>query len=397
MSEGKSGKKPKRKPVARRMADISPFHVMDLLAQSRVLESQGRTIIHMEVGEPDFVTPAPIIEAGRKALAEGLTHYTPAMGLYELRQSIAAYYELVSGTPVDPDCIIVTPGASGALMLVMGVLINPGDRVLMADPGYPCNRHFVRLMEGEAVTIPVDTSTNYQLTLELVQRNWTDSTTAVMIASPSNPTGTLMPYEALEAIVEFVSGQGGYVIVDEIYHGLTYDEKPISAVTIDGPVLVINSFSKYFSMTGWRLGWLVAPQSIVRELDKLAQNIYLAASTIAQYAALAAFEPGTLAILEQRRQVFKQRRDFLLPAVKALGFDVPVRPSGAFYIYANCKEFTSDSYNYSQALLHKAGVAVTPGNDFGTNRATEHLRFAYTTSMENLQEGVDRIRAYITH
>ncbi|MCG6970872.1 MAG: pyridoxal phosphate-dependent aminotransferase [Gammaproteobacteria bacterium] len=381
--------------VAARMAVIEPFHVMDLLAKARQMESQGRSIIHMEIGEPDFVTPQPVVEAGIKALREGYTHYTPAVGLPALRQAIARHYQEVYQVSVAPECIVLTPGASGALLLILGVLINPGDQVLMTDPGYPCNRHFVRLMEGEAVGIPVDASTRYQLTAELLQRHWTPKTRAVMLASPANPTGAVIPAKQLQQLIEFVEQQGAYLIMDEIYHGLVYGPPASTAAGRSENVLVINSFSKYFTMTGWRLGWLVAPKSLVRDIDKLAQNIFLAPATVSQYAALAAFSPDTIQVLEQRRAEFKQRRDYLLPQLRQLGFDIPIEPEGAFYLYAGCSRFTDDSYEFCETLLQQAGVAVTPGIDFGHHSPQNHVRFAYTTSMENLQEGISRIGAFL--
>lgn len=382
--------------VARRMADIQPFYVMDLLARAKKLEAEGQSIIHMEVGEPDFDTPKPIIKAAQNALNCGLTHYTPALGLPELREAIAQHYQSIVGGSVDPGRIIITPGASGALLLVMGLLVNPGDEVLMADPGYPCNRHFVRLMEGKSVGIPVDRATGYQLTIEGLEKHWSDKTKAVMIASPSNPTGTLIIKEQLREIVEFVRQRGGFVIIDEIYQGIIYEGEVSSGIDIEGPVFIVNSFSKYFNMTGWRLGWLVADETYVGELDKLAQNIYLAAPTVAQYAALAAFDSQTLSILDNNRKILKQRRDYLLPALKNLGFDIPVTPAGAFYLYANCSALTKDSLQFCHSLLYRAGVAITPGNDFGDNRPAQHLRYSYTTSMDNLVEAVSRIKSFVS-
>jgi aspartate/methionine/tyrosine aminotransferase len=381
--------------VAARMAAIEPFHVMDLLAKARQMESQGRSIIHMEIGEPDFVTPQPVVDAGIKALQKGYTHYTPAVGLLELRQAIAQHYQDVYQVSVAADQIVLTPGASGALLLILGVLMNPGEQVLMTDPSYPCNRHFVRLLEGEAVSIPVNASTSYQLTAELAQRHWTAKTRVVMLASPANPTGAIIPEDQLQQLIELVEQQNAYLIMDEIYHGLVYGTAAPTAAGRSENVLVINSFSKYFTMTGWRLGWLVAPPSVIRDIDKLAQNIFLAPATVSQHAALAAFNPDTIRILEQRRAEFQRRRDFLLPQLRQLGFDIPMEPQGAFYLYANCSRFTEDSFEFCESLLQEAGVAVTPGIDFGNHSPQSHLRFAYTTSMENLQEGVNRIAAFL--
>ncbi len=385
-----------RKPhIADRMADIQPFYVMDLLARARELEAQGKDIIHMEIGEPDFETPQPIIDAGIQSLSDGHTHYTPALGLYELRKAISNFYKQAYNADVAPERIVVTPGASGALQLAVSVLINPGESMLMADPGYPCNRHFVRLVEGKAQAIPVSADTDYQLTAEHITQYWNHKTVAALVASPSNPTGTIVNEMDLKAIINAVKDRDGHLIVDEIYHGLIYEGKTTSALTLSDDVFVVNSFSKYFGMTGWRVGWLVAPEPYIKEVDKLAQNIFLAASTPAQYAALAAFQPEAIAILEQRRQEFQQRRDYLLPALREMGFDIPVTPQGAFYLYAGCSQFTDDSFQFVMDILEKAGVAITPGKDFGINQPEKYVRFAYTTDIDKLKEGVGRLRNFL--
>jgi aspartate/methionine/tyrosine aminotransferase len=381
--------------TAGRMQFIQPFHVMALLGRARELEAAGRSIIHMEIGEPDFVTPQPVIDAGIRALAEGRTHYTPAVGLAELRERIAGFYQDRYAVSVQPERIVVTPGASAALQLVMAALVNPGDRVLMADPGYPCNRNFVYLVNGEPVGIPVTADTGYQPSPEQVAAHWSQDTAALLVASPSNPTGTLLDAKTLQSFHDFTRSRGGALVVDEIYHGLVYGEAAATALAVSEDVFVINSFSKYFGMTGWRLGWLVAPLDMVPGIDKLAQNLFLAAPTLAQHAALRAFDADNLEILESRREAFRERRDYLLPALRELGFDIPLTPAGAFYLYADCSRFTTDSYAFSQRLLEEAGVAITPGTDFGTFRPERHVRFAYTTSLENLQEGVRRLRDYL--
>ncbi len=382
-------------PIARRMADIGPFHVMELLARARELEAAGRSIIHMEIGEPDFSTPQPVIDAAQRALVEGHTHYTPAMGLPSLREAISGFYRSRYGVEVPARRIVITSGASGALLLALGVVLDRDSEVLMADPGYPCNRHFVRFIEGRARGIEVGADTDYQLTAGLLARHWTEATRAVMLATPSNPTGTLIAAEELSAMAGLVREKGGALLVDEIYHGLIYDRPTPTALALSDDLFVINSFSKYFSMTGWRLGWMVVPEGYVRQVDKLAQNLFIAAPTLAQHAALAAFDEETLAILEQRRREFQQRRDYLLPALRGLGFEIPLNPQGAFYLYADCSRFTEDSFCFAGELLEQAGVAVTPGIDFGDYRPEKHLRFAYTTSLENLVEGVERIRQYV--
>jgi len=382
--------------IADRLDDIQPFHVMALLGRARELEAQGRSIIHMEIGEPDFVTAQPIIDAGIEALQAGQTHYTPTMGLPALREAISDYYRHHYDVDVPAKRIVITPGASGALQLAFSVLINPGDAVVLADPGYPCNRHFVRLNEGKSIAAKVGVESRYQLTSELLKASWTNNTVVAMLASPSNPTGTIVSDNELKAMHAFVQAQGGSLVVDEIYHGLTYDVKANTALAISNDIFVINSFSKYFGMTGWRLGWLVAPEAYIDAVDRLAQNIFLAAPTMAQYAALAAFKPETIRLLDQRRDEFAARRDYLLSALREIGFDIPVTPDGAFYLYANCEKFSSDSYQFVSELLEKAGVAITPGIDFGDYAANKHVRFAYTTGMENLREGVQRLKDFVT-
>ena len=379
-------------PPARRMVDIAPFHVMALLARAKELEAAGRSIVHMEIGEPDSPTAEPIVAAGQRALAAGRTRYTAAAGLPELRQAISDHYRERYGVEIPARRILITPGASGALQLATAALINPGDRVLLADPGYPCNRHFVRLVEGRAVGVPVGPETGYQLTAELVERHWDEQTTAVLLASPANPTGTAIAPEALAAIVATIEARGGRLIMDEIYHGLIYGAPVQTALAYSDQVLVVNSFSKYYGMTGWRLGWLVAPEDLVGAVEKLAQNLFLAASTPAQHAALAAFTPAAAAIFEARRREFLARRDFLLPALRELGFHIPVTPDGAFYLYADCGRFTDDSHGFALRLLEETGVAITPGIDFGCHLPARHVRFDYTNAIPQLADGVERLR-----
>jgi aspartate/methionine/tyrosine aminotransferase len=375
--------------LASRVDGIAPFHVMDILARARAMEAAGRSVIHMEIGEPDFPTPEGIVAAGIEALRQGHTHYTPALGLPALREAIAASYPAAHRP--EASRVVVTPGASGALTLLFAALLNPGDQVLMADPGYPCNRHFVRLFEGEAVGIPVGPESGYQLTAELIRAHWTPRTVAVLIASPANPTGTLVADDEMARIAATVAGLGGALIVDEIYHGLTYGAEATSALAHGSEIFVVNSFSKYYGMTGWRLGWLLAPAKYLPALDRIAQNIFLASNTPAQYAALAAFGTAVRAELERRRAVFRERRDYLLPALRALGFGIPVTPQGAIYLYADAARFTADSERFARELLDRAGVAITPGIDFGDHRARTHVRFSYANTVENLREGVRRL------
>lgn len=379
---------------ARRLSDIQPFRVMEVFARAQALQAQGRSIIHMEIGEPDFPTARPIVEAGVSALHAGRTQYAPALGLPELREAIAASYP----RDAQPQAtrVVVTPGASGALQLVFAALINSGDQVLMADPGYPCNRHFVRLFEGEPVGIPVTAETRYQLTAELIRRHWTPRTVAVLVASPSNPSGTALANDELMRIVETVNALGGVLIVDEIYHGLTYDVDLHSALAYSERAFVINSFSKFYGMTGWRIGWLVVPQPYLDDIAKLAQNFFIATSTPGQYAALTALEPALRPELERRRRLFQERRDYIFPAVRGLGFDVPVLPEGAFYIYADSSRLAEDSHALVLELLENAGVAITPGCDFGEHLAGHYVRFTYANTLENLKTGIGRISQYLS-
>lgn len=368
---------------------------MELLARAKALEGEGRSIIHMEIGEPDFPTPRPVCAAGIRALEQGDLFYTAALGSSELRAAIARYYATRYGVEVSPERVVVTSGSSGALLLALGVLVDPGARVLVTDPGYPANRNFVRLLNGEPVNVPVGPDSHYQMTPELLEHHWNADTVAAIVASPSNPTGTLIAPGHVRAMAEFVARHGGALIVDEIYHGLVYEGGTETALASHEDVFVINSFSKYFNMTGWRLGWMVAPERYIPHLDRLAQNVYLSAPAPAQRAALAAFEPGTLSILDARRDEFRARRDYLVPALREIGFDIPQTPQGAFYIYANCSRITTDSLRFSRDLLEHAGVAITPGIDFGSYRAAEHVRFAYTRPIDRLQEGVERIARFI--
>ncbi|SDR69384.1 Aspartate/methionine/tyrosine aminotransferase [Halopseudomonas litoralis] len=376
---------------ASRIAEIEPFHVMAVLERAKALEAQGRDVIHMEIGEPDFGTPEPIMRAGQAALAAGHTDYTPALGLPALREAVAGFYRQRYGINLDPRRVVITPGGSGALLLISALLVDPGAKVLMADPAYPCNRHFLRLVEGRATLIPTDAHSSYQLTPEMVEQHWDADSAAVLCASPANPSGSVLSREQLRSLADTTRRLGGQLIVDEIYHGLTYGCDATSVLEVAPDAWVLNSFSKYFGMTGWRLGWLIAPEAAVPELEKLAQNLYICAPHLSQRAALAAFSEESLAICETRREAFHRRRDFLLPALRELGFGIPQTPDGAFYLYADASAFGADSQRLCQHLIETEHVAVTPGLDFGHHRATEHVRFAYANSLERLEQAVERI------
>ncbi len=383
--------------IAQRMQDIAPFRVMEILARARAMEAEGRDLVHMEIGEPDFVSPAPILAAARASISAGQTHYTPAAGLSALREAIAGYYQRHFGIEVDPARILVTPGASGALQLVLGTLVNPGDRVLVTDPGYPCNRHMISLFGGVPVALPVAMGDGFGVTPAALADAVLPGTRALMLASPANPTGNITGLGELSALNRVLRDRPDTVLIcDEIYQGLQYDSAPETALMLDDDnLVVINSFSKFFGMTGWRLGWVVAPEALVEPMERLAQNIFLAAPTTAQHAALAAFDDDNLQILEERRQAFQARRDFLYDAIREIGLGVGEKPAGAFYIYANVERFTDDSLVFTRELLDAAGVAITPGADFGSHRSAQHVRFAYTTGLERLELGIERLRVFL--
>ncbi len=381
--------------LAERNSGISSFYVMELLRLAKQLEAQGKDIIHMEIGEPDFPTPPTIAEAGIKHIQTGEVKYTPAAGLPELRKKIADFYQQRYEVAVDEQRIFVTPGASGAFLLALGVSLNPQEELLMADPCYPCNSNFATLFGGKTKTIAVDASTRYQLTAKLIKEHWTSATKGVLIASPSNPTGTLISPDELQQSIHTVNSLGGCFYSDEIYHGLVYGTNAKTALSFSDDVFVINSFSKYFGMTGWRIGWLIVPDEFIEATEKLAQNIYIATSTQAQYAALAAFDENTLSELENRRMEFAARRDFLYDNLLRLGFEIPIKPEGAFYIYANGKKFTDDSHQFALDFLEADGVAITPGKDFGSNEAHHMLRFSYTTSLAKIAIAIERLDRFI--
>ncbi|MBW2941428.1 pyridoxal phosphate-dependent aminotransferase [Zhongshania aquimaris] len=377
---------------ARRLADIEPFRVVEVLTRAKQLAAAGRDIVHMEAGEPDFTTVAAVINAAKASLDRGETYYTPAAGIPELRQAISRYYRSDYGLDIAPERIMITPGASGALLLLAGLLVNPGEGMLMTDPGYPCNRHFLRLVEGEGQLVPVGPEDRFQLSAEKAEQHWRPNTKGIMVASPANPTGEILTATQLRDLHSLCERKQGFLLVDEIYHGLNYGVDAPSILSITDKAFVINSFSKYFGMTGWRLGWLVAPEEAVPQLEKLAQNLFISMSTMGQYAALAAFEPEARVELNRRRDEFAARRDYLLPALQSLGFDIPHCPAGALYLYAGIERFKTNSQQFCLDLLENHGIAITPGEDFGRYKAGQHVRFAYTTGLDRLEEGVARLR-----
>ncbi|WP_250512498.1 pyridoxal phosphate-dependent aminotransferase [Caballeronia sp. INDeC2] len=383
--------------LASRVDAIEPFYVMELMKEAQALERAGRDVIHMSIGEPDFTAPEPVIHAAADALKRGVTQYTNALGITPLREAIARHYRDTFGLTVDPERIVVTAGASAALLLACMALVDNGDEVLMPDPCYPCNRHFVSAADGKPVLIASGPAERFQLTAEHVDENWGPATRGVLLASPSNPTGTSIEPDELRRIVDTVRARGGFTIVDEIYQGLSYDAKPVSALSFGDDVVTVNSFSKYFNMTGWRLGWLVVPHSMVSAVEKLSQNLFICASALAQHAALACFEPQTIAIYEARRLEFKRRRDYIVPALRSLGFGVPVVPDGAFYVYADTTTVHHPAAGNSDALthsmLHDAGVVLVPGADFGFHAPERYIRLSYATAYSKLEEAVERLGA----
>ena len=382
-----------RPPTAQRAEHITPFEVMDVLSRAHALEAQGRRVVHMEIGEPDFTAPAPVVEAGIQALRDGLTAYTPSLGLPALREAIAGHYAQRFSKKVSAGAIAVTSGASGGLLCVAALYVDPGDEVLVPDPGYPGYRHFVRAFEGVARPLPVSAKENFQPTFDMVRAAWGARTKGLILGSPSNPSGTLVPWSELERIAEFIASRGGVLVVDEIYQGLVYGAQTQTALGLPGNVVIVNSFSKYFCMTGWRLGWVVLPPAAMRSFEKLAQHLFISAPSAAQHAAVAAFAPESISILEERRGAFAKRRDFLVPALRRSGLAIPAEPHGAFYVYAGCG---IDSKAFALQLLEREGVAATPGIDFGANETGRFVRFAYTRGMADLEEAAERIRRFVS-
>ena len=391
--------------ISSRAKKIEPFYVMEV---AKAAASLGQKVAHtdspmifLNIGEPDFTAPPLVQQAAEQAIQQGRTQYTPATGLPLLRDRISQWYGQRFGVDVPASRIVVTAGASAALHLACMALIEPGDQILMPDPSYPCNRHFVSAAEGSAVLVPTAAEDRFQLSADAVRSEWGPRTRGVLLASPSNPTGTSIHPDTLRDIHRVVQMHGGITMVDEIYLGLGFDEQyGQTALALDDDIVSINSFSKYFNMTGWRLGWMVVPEQLVPVIERLAQNLFICPSTIAQHAALACFEPESLAIYEQRRNEFKARRDYFIPQLNAMGLTVPVMPDGAFYAWADCSEACAklgvkDSWDFAFEVMNKAHVAITPGRDFGTAQTQNFVRFSTASSMEHLQEAVARLRALL--
>ena len=381
---------------------IDPFYVMEVAkaaqAMAREVAGTSEPMIFLNIGEPDFTAPPLVQEAAAKAVRDGATQYTNALGLDALRERISGWYQSRFGVDVPARRIVVTAGASAALHLACLTLIERGDEILMPDPSYPCNRHFVSAAEGRAVLVPTTAAERYQLSSDKVQAAWTDKTRGVLLASPSNPTGTSIAPAELRRIHEVVQARGGVTMIDEIYLGLSYEEEfGHTALAIDEHIISINSFSKYFNMTGWRLGWMVVPDAMVPVVERLAQNLFICASTVSQQAALACFEAESIAEYERRRAEFKARRDYFIPALQSLGLSVPVMPDGAFYAWADCTDAAQrlgvqGSWDFALEVMRRAHVAITPGRDFGSFEPERFVRFSTANSMEQLQESVARLR-----
>jgi len=391
--------------IAQRAQRIEPFYVMEVAkaaAERAALVAHTDTpMIFLNIGEPDFTAPPLVQEAATRAVHDGITQYTPALGLPELRERISDWYSTRFGLNVPARRIVITAGASAALQLACLALIEAGDDMLMPDPSYPCNRHFVSAAEGRAVLVPTTAAERFQLSAEQVRAHWTAHTRGVLLASPSNPTGTSIHPDALRSIHNEVSQRGGTTLIDEIYLGLSYDAQfGQSALGIDDQIISINSFSKYFNMTGWRLGWLVVPDEIVPVIERLAQNLFICASSVAQHAALACFEAQSIAEYERRRAEFKARRDYFVPALNALGLTVPVMPDGAFYAWADCsaaadKLGVQGSWDFAFEVMHRANLAITPGRDFGSADTSRFVRFSTARSLPELQEAVARLHTLL--
>ncbi len=393
--------------IAQRAQRIEPFYVMEVAKtaaeRAALVAHTDAPMIFLNIGEPDFTAPRLVQEAAARAVHDGTTQYTPALGLPELRERISAWYSTRFGVNVPARRIVITAGASAALQLACLALIEAGDDVLMPDPSYPCNRHFVSAAEGRAVLVPTTAAERFQLSAEQVRANWTAHTRGVLLASPSNPTGTSIHPDELRAIHNEVSQRGGTTLIDEIYLGLSYDSQfGQSALGIDDQIISINSFSKYFNMTGWRLGWLVVPDALVPVMERLAQNLFICASTVAQHAALACFEDESIGEYERRRAEFKARRDYFVPALNALGLTVPVMPDGAFYAWADCsaaatKLGVQGSWDFAFEVMNEANLAITPGRDFGQADTSRFVRFSTARSLPELQAAIGRLQKLLGH
>ncbi len=375
-----------------RSEKISPFYVMELLEKAKAMEARGENIVHMEVGEPDFTTPQAIKEKAIEAIKENRTFYTHSLGMPELRDKISEYYYETEGINVSPERIVITSGTSGAFLLLSAVLLDRGNPLGISDPGYPCYRNFALLVDSPIISIPVSEETGFEVTVDHL-RCLEKLPNVLIVSTPSNPTGIVYREETMHELCMFLSGKGKVLVSDEIYKGLTYAKKSGTALALSEDIVVINGFSKTHAMTGWRLGWMIVPQTLIRPIQKVAQNIFISPPTISQHAALCAFDVEDE--LEEMRKTYEARRDFMLPQLKQIGFHIPIDPEGAFYIYANINKWGIDSMEFVERALNEAKVAITPGYDFGTYKAGSHIRFSYANSIEMLREGCKRLERWL--
>jgi len=385
--------------ISERAQSIAPFFAMEFGKHAAALEAQGRDVIKLSIGEPDFGAPPAVIEAARRMTDGRALPYTAALGLPALRDAIAGFYQSVHGVHVDPSRVVVTAGASAALLLVTAALVDPGDEVIVGDPSYPCNRQFLTSFGARVKLVSTDATTRFQLDEAAVKTNWTGKTRGLMIATPSNPTGTSVSPSELNRMCAWARQDNAWRIVDEIYLNLSDPDAqgrpPQTVLSFDADAIVINSFSKYFGMTGWRLGWCVVPGEMVPILERLAQNYYICPSTIAQYAALACFTRESLAVCEARRIEFAQRRALVLEGLKRIGLPVPVPPDGAFYVYFDVSRTGLSSAEFCERALQDANVALTPGKDFGYCGAESHVRLSYAASTARLEEAIERLGQFM--
>lgn len=382
--------------LANRVEQISPFQVMAILGRAKEIQAQGVDVIHLEVGEPDFVASEPVKKAGVDAIEQGLTGYTSATGLPQLKQKIAQHYLNKYQVELDPNRIIVTPGASGALQLLASLMVDAGKNVLMPDPCYPCNRHFLIQVGAQANLIATQPKQNFEIPIEDIKGHWNDQSAGLWLASPANPTGAVLSKEYLQAALDKVNQLGGHLMVDEIYQGLVYQGEDFTALSLSDDIFVINSFSKYFAMTGWRLGWVVVPEWAIEGATKLAQNFFISAPSVSQYAALDAFSDASMQEFERRRGELDLRRQLLLTGLSEMGLTPAVPAQGAFYIYVDVSSITDNAMDWCLALLEAEGVALTPGADFGVEEAHKYVRFAYTCDLERLKEALARIKRFMS-
>ncbi|MEW6188355.1 MAG: pyridoxal phosphate-dependent aminotransferase [Thermodesulfobacteriota bacterium] len=375
--------------VSRRVREITPFIAMDVMETAQAMERAGERIIHLEVGEPDFDTPECIKEAALRALGEGKTHYTDSRGLFELRQAISEYYLRRYGVAVSPDQILITSGTSPAMFMVFSALLEAGEEIIISDPHYACYPNFIRFAQGNPIKIRVYEEDGFQYHPEEIRSRITPQTKGIVINSPSNPTGTLLGEERIGEISDF----DPYIISDEVYHGLVYEGREHSILEFTPRAFVLNGFSKLYAMTGWRLGYLIAPQSFMRSLQKIHQNFFISANSVAQWAGIAALTQAEEEVKRMRR-LYDERRKLMISRLKDMGFGLKVEPTGAFYVLANARKFHADSYRLAFDILKKARVGVTPGIDFGEG-AEGYLRFTYANSLERIEEGMVRLREYL--